>query len=239
MNRQSMCICTDPTCDIPYGTCHCGCGGSSPLCPQTALSRGYVRGNPMRYIAGHQRIIRTRNECMGRFRIQGVYCRIIHLGRGFVSIVNEDNYLRLNKYKWRAQWDSRGKCYYAVRWSRYIGGERHIICMHREVLDLPWDDMRKGDHVETKNTLLNIRENLRVATHAENCWNSERMTMNSSGCRGVDWYKKYKQWRSRIMVNGKSKMLGYFDTKEAAYDAYCAAAKLYQGQFMRVRRGAV
>ena len=110
--------------------------------------------------------------------------------------------------------------------------------MHREVLNLAWDDERKGDHIETKNTILNIRSNLRIATTAQNCQNSERMARNISGCKGVGWYKRYGKWRARIMVNGKSQLLGYFDTKEEAYAAYCTAAKLYHGEFANLGKEA-
>lgn len=40
--------------DIPYGYCHCGCGEKTEPCPYTARSIGWVRGEPKRYIHGHQ-----------------------------------------------------------------------------------------------------------------------------------------------------------------------------------------
>jgi len=42
------------------GLCQCGCGGLAPLSPYNDASRGYVKGQPMRYIKGHhQRSKRT------------------------------------------------------------------------------------------------------------------------------------------------------------------------------------
>jgi hypothetical protein len=39
--------------DIPYGYCHCGCGEKPLIAPQTRKARGWVKGEPQRYIAGH------------------------------------------------------------------------------------------------------------------------------------------------------------------------------------------
>lgn len=38
-----------------YGLCHCGCGGRTNPAPYTNASRGYVKGEPLRFIYGHQR----------------------------------------------------------------------------------------------------------------------------------------------------------------------------------------
>ena len=43
---------TLPT-EIPYGYCHCGCGQLAPIAAQSDTARGYVKGKPLRYIAGH------------------------------------------------------------------------------------------------------------------------------------------------------------------------------------------
>jgi len=39
--------------DISYGYCHCGCGGKAPLAPTTNRNRGWVKGEPLRYIHNH------------------------------------------------------------------------------------------------------------------------------------------------------------------------------------------
>lgn len=41
---------TDP---IPYGRCHCGCGGKTPLALSTNATRGHRRGEPLRFLHGH------------------------------------------------------------------------------------------------------------------------------------------------------------------------------------------
>ena len=37
----------------PSGLCQCGCGCRAPLAQQDCPRRGYVKGEPLRYVAGH------------------------------------------------------------------------------------------------------------------------------------------------------------------------------------------
>ena len=55
----------------------------------------------------------------------------------------------------------------------------------------------------------------------------------SSGLKGVHYSTVPGRWRARIGVDGKVIYLGMFPTKEAAYEAYCAAARKYHGQYWR------
>lgn len=41
--------------EVPFGCCHCGCGRKTTIIPQTGTARGLVRGQPHRYISGHNR----------------------------------------------------------------------------------------------------------------------------------------------------------------------------------------
>lgn len=38
---------------IPPGYCQCGCGGKTPISERTVAKKGLVRGEPRRYIKGH------------------------------------------------------------------------------------------------------------------------------------------------------------------------------------------
>jgi hypothetical protein len=40
---------------IPYGLCQCGCGEPAPLAPKNDAHYDLVKGQPYRFIAGHQR----------------------------------------------------------------------------------------------------------------------------------------------------------------------------------------
>ncbi len=47
-----FCICRDPECKIPYGKCHCGCGGDA-IAGYTDKRLGWVKGKPKRFILCH------------------------------------------------------------------------------------------------------------------------------------------------------------------------------------------
>ena len=46
--------------------------------------------------------------------------------------------------------------------------------------------------------------------------------------------KKLKKWRAYITYDGKWHHLGYFDTKDKAYAAYCRAALKHFGEFAQL-----
>jgi len=39
--------------EIPYGYCHCGCGQLAPLHKKTRSDQGHIKGEPAKYIHGH------------------------------------------------------------------------------------------------------------------------------------------------------------------------------------------
>lgn len=47
---------------------------------------------------------------------------------------------------------------------------------------------------------------------------------NKTGFKGVKFDPECRKWTSKIMRNGKMRYLGYFNTPEAAHEAYCRAA---------------
>lgn len=66
-------------------------------------------------------------------------------------------------------------------------------------------------------------ENLREATDSENRQNMARRSNGSSRFPGVRWFKRDQRWAAAITKDYKQKHLGYFDSEEAAFSAYCAA----------------
>ncbi len=38
---------------MPYGYCQCGCGEMTKIAPETSRKDGYLKGEPRRYVAGH------------------------------------------------------------------------------------------------------------------------------------------------------------------------------------------
>ena len=96
--------------------------------------------------------------------------------------------------------------------------------------DIP--DEMQVDHIDG-NPKNNRIENLRLATHAENMRNSKIRSDNTSGIKGVEWYKSRNRWRAKIRVDGKTKTLGYFHTIEEAEAAIVAARNNLHGDFAR------
>lgn len=78
-------------------------------------------------------------------------------------------------------------------------------------------------------------ENLRGATSSQNKANTALTSRNTSGVKGVSWYRdprwNYGSWTACIRRNGKTVHLGYFDTIEEAGTAYAKAAKEIYGEF--------
>lgn len=91
------------------------------------------------------------------------------------------------------------------------------------------------DHVDC-NKLNNHIDNLRCSTAMQNSRNRPKHLDNTSGFKGISFDKRCrkKPWRAIIVANYKTISLGYYDTKELAYAAYCEAAKKYHGDFHRL-----
>jgi len=80
----------------------------------------------------------------------------------------------------------------------------------------------QADHIDG-NPANNRWSNLRECTHAENQQNRASKPGSTSKHVGINRYKKTQKWRAAIKINGKPIHLGYFETEEAAYQAYCKA----------------
>lgn len=121
-----------------------------------------------------------------------------------------------------------------VRRSSSVDGKRTLILMHREILSAP--DGVRVDHANG-NRADNRRSNLRLCTHAENMRNRAVSKSNGLGLKGV--YCEMRRgrpmrWRAQIECNNRRFRLGLFKSPEAAYAAYCAAAKRLHGEFARL-----
>jgi hypothetical protein len=93
----------------------------------------------------------------------------------------------------------------------------------------PFSDDMVIDHIN-RNGLDNRRANLRLATVAQNAWNSKKRK-SRSGYKGVCYDKAKRRWRAAIVNHGRRIHLGYFEDKIEAAKAYDAAAKKYCGHF--------
>lgn len=104
------------------------------------------------------------------------------------------------------------------------------ILMHRLIVNAP-----KGkavDHING-NILDNRKENLRICLNKNNVKNSKRPITNTSGYKGVSWYKPSKKWRVSIYHNKKSYNLGYYENILEAALVYDRTAKKMFGKYAR------
>ena len=88
------------------------------------------------------------------------------------------------------------------------------------------------DHVDG-NRMNNTWQNLRLATAAQNSFNSKTRKHNTSGVKGVRLMPSGK-FQARIRKSGVTYALGTFDTAEQAAAAYKKAAMELHQNFYRV-----
>ena len=157
----------------------------------------------------------------------GYAFRKIPLTQGKFAIVDPADYDILIKYKWRICRKKGKKVIYAERSIRRPDGKYSRILMHRQLIDVP--EGYVIDHINGCG-LDNRRANLRLASVAQNAWNSGKRNPGS-GYKGV-WFACDKNlWRAAIVCHGKRIHLGYFNDKCEAARAYDIAAKKYHKDF--------
>jgi hypothetical protein len=105
---------------------------------------------------------------------------------------------------------------------------RVAYCLHTGVDPLG----KQVDHIDG-NGLNNTWSNLRLASGSQNCANTGIRSSNTSGYKGVHYYKRNKKWGAIIRDGGRSQFLGLFSTPELAHMAYCKAAAELHGDFAR------
>jgi hypothetical protein len=117
-----------------------------------------------------------------------------------------------------------------------VEGKQKNLLLHRVILERiigrELTDNERPDH-EDNNPLNNRRSNLRLASIAQNTQNQSKLSTNTSGYKGVYFFKPTGKWRAQIQANWQRKTLGYFDTPEEAHEAYCKAADELHGEFAR------
>lgn len=157
--------------------------------------------------------------------------KYIQLTQGQVAIVDDDDYEKLNKYKWYAS--KQFNTYYARRnESRKNNcGKQKTIRMHDEIMNIS-----KGQLVDHKdgNGLNNRKNNLRIATAAQNGANKGKFSKASSKYKGVFWDKGANKWGSGVCFKGKKFHLGLHKNEIDAAKAYDVKAKELFGEFAKL-----
>ncbi len=160
----------------------------------------------------------------------------IPLSQGKVALVDDEDFERVNQYKWCAM--KCGKTFYAVR-NRSIKTchesgktqklKRKLILMHRFIMNA-LDDVWV-DHVN-HNGLDNRRSaNLRICTPRQNHMNQIPCRGETSKYKGVTWFKRDGLWVAQIYYKGKHFHLGCFTCEIEAAKTYDRRAREMFGPF--------
>jgi hypothetical protein len=168
--------------------------------------------------------------------------KTIPLTQEQVAIVDTEDFEELSHLKWAAHWDPTGRRYYATH-CLYLGWkDGHAISknliMHRLIMGLARGDRRQVDHIN-HNALDNRKQNLRIVTQGQNAMNKRLYKNNTSGHKGVHWYKRQNRWIAYITAGGKRKTLGYFVAFEDACNCYREAVKVLHGEFQCLKGSSV
>ncbi len=110
------------------------------------------------------------------------------------TMVDDEDYEELNKYKWLAHKKPTNSTQYAIRCG--------TIRMHRIIMKTP--DGLEVDHIDG-NGLNNQKSNLRNVTNAKNQYNRGCRKDNKLGIKGVSWDGTRKKYRAAITNKVSSK----------------------------------
>src|SRR6266702_8265358 len=106
--------------------------------------------------------------------------REISLTRGYVAIVDDDDYELVSRFKWQAC--VRKHTVYAQRYIRRPDGKKTAQLLHRMLMNVT-DPAIQIDHRD-HDGLNNTRSNLRVCSHAENQHNTRKHNDGRSRFKG-------------------------------------------------------
>lgn len=150
----------------------------------------------------------------------------IKLTQGKVALVDDEDYERVNQYKWYACFQKKRNIFNACR-----KFNQKNIYLHQYIMDT----QGKGhgysiDHID-HNPLNNQKSNLRVCDNSENIRNQRIKENSTSGYKGVFLTKNKKRYVATIGFNNKKIHVGTFNSPIEAALAYNKKALELFGEF--------
>lgn len=143
---------------------------------------------------------------------------LVEMTTGECHLIDTAQEYLVSEYSWYQ--NEKG---YAATWN-----EGNVLLIHRLITGALPDTV--VDHKNHK-AWDSRQANLRVCSHAENMRNRSLNKNNTSGFKGVSWYKRRSRWVAHVAVNNKKKTVGYFHTTIEAARAYDRAALELHGAF--------
>ena len=147
----------------------------------------------------------------------------IILTRGKVTLVDDEDFEWLSRWKWQA--------IFPGLYARRSDG----TYMHRAIMEHygKVGDSPLVDHAD-RDGLNNQKSNLRMVTHGQSQANTGRPKNNTSGYKGVTFRNdkaRERRWSARLFKNGQRIYIGDFATAAQAGLAYDMAALKHNGEF--------
>ena len=152
----------------------------------------------------------------------------INLTQNQITLVDDEDFKKLNQFYWCATWNPSTQSFYAER--RKLD---KIIFMARFIMNCPENLL--VDH-RNHNTLDNQKNNLRTCTVIENARNSRPQQGTTSKYKGVTWDVAREKWVAQIQLQNIfnrsfHKGLGRFEDEIEAALAYDKIALEEFGEF--------
>jgi len=124
--------------------------------------------------------------------------------------------------------NTTGHVQISVDGKKYLAHRLAWLCVTGE---WPTQEIDHINGVRSDNRFANLRQ----ASRSQNAQNARLRRDNTSGRKGVTWCKNNLKWKAEIAVNFKRIRLGYFNSLDAASEAYNAAADAYHGDFSVIK----
>ena len=102
-----------------------------------------------------------------------------------------------------------------------VKNHRYIYEQFHDVKLISEQYINHINHVRNDNRICNLE----IVNHQENIQYQQLLKRNTSGFKGVCWYKRDSKWQVQICLNGKIISLGFFDDIEIAKNVWIKKVK--------------